>query len=76
MGEGARVRSSLERLPSQQRQVIELIYFRGMSISDVSLRLGISATATTAQGVAAMRNLRDDLVRAERVGHPSRQAHE
>lgn len=77
MGEGAQVRSSLERLPSQQRQVIELIYFRGMSIPDVSLRLGISAAATTARGVAAMRSLRDDLVGAEDVGpHPSRQAHE
>lgn len=56
------VRSALERLPQEQRDVIELMYFGGLSVRDVSVRLGVSVRDVTVRCRAAMGDLRRELL--------------
>ena len=45
-------------LPIEQRQVIELMYFRGLSRAEVSRVLGIEPRAISAACVRGLRQLR------------------
>ena len=52
------LRTALRCLSSQQRQVVELMYFRGLTRSEVSRKLGIAPTMVSASCSSAMRQLR------------------
>jgi RNA polymerase sigma-70 factor (ECF subfamily) len=56
------VRAALADLPAEQRQVIELMYFDGLSQSKVSERLGTVKSRT----LLGMRRLRSALIEVER----------
>lgn len=55
------VRGALEGLPAEQRQVIELMYFRGMSQSRISESLGLPLGTVKSRTLLAMRRLRAGL---------------
>lgn len=55
------VRRALEDLPDEQRQVIELMYFRGMSQSRISESLGLPLGTVKSRTLLAMRRLRAGL---------------
>lgn len=56
--EGAVVRNSLAHLPPQQREVIELAYFRGMSHTEISNSLGLPMGTVKGRIRLAMDRLR------------------
>lgn len=62
MGHCSTVRSALERLPKEQRDVIELMYLGGLSMGDVSTRLGVSVRDVAVRCRAAMGNLCRELL--------------
>ncbi len=64
--ERAAVRGALDDLPPEQRQVIELMYFEGMSQSKISERLGLPLGTVKSRTLLAMRRLRASLVGMER----------
>lgn len=55
------MRSALQRLPSRQRQVVELMYFCGLSKDEVSRELGMLPDSVGACCVAAMHSLAEEL---------------
>jgi RNA polymerase sigma-70 factor (ECF subfamily) len=55
------VRRAMEDLPAEQRQVIELMYFRGMSQSRISEHLGLPLGTVKSRTLLAMRRLRAGL---------------
>ena len=55
------VRRALEDLPAEQRQVIELMYFRGMSQTQISASLGLPLGTVKSRTLLAMRRLRAGL---------------
>ncbi|HEY7282160.1 MAG TPA: sigma-70 family RNA polymerase sigma factor [Actinomycetota bacterium] len=55
------VRRALEDLPVEQRQVIELMYFRGMSQTQISGALGLPLGTVKSRTLLAMRRLRAGL---------------
>jgi RNA polymerase sigma-70 factor, ECF subfamily len=59
--ERAAVRAALDGLPPEQRQVIELMYFDGLSQSKVSERTGIPLGTVKSRAVLAMRRMRASL---------------
>ncbi len=57
---GARVRQALAKLPAQQRQVLEIAYFEGLSQSEVAARLSAplgTVKSWTRQGLMRLREL-------------------
>lgn len=64
--ERAAVRSALDELPAEQRQVVELMYFEGMSQTKISDRLGIPLGTVKSRTLLAMRRLRAALGEVER----------
>ncbi|MGH2673383.1 MAG: sigma-70 family RNA polymerase sigma factor [Actinomycetota bacterium] len=60
------VRAALEDLPAEQRQVIELMYFDGLSQSKVSERLGLPLGTVKSRTLLGMRRLRSSLIEVER----------
>jgi RNA polymerase sigma-70 factor (ECF subfamily) len=64
--ERAAVRAALEDLPPEQRQVIELMYFEGLSQSKVAERTGIPLGTVKSRTVLAMRRMRSSLGALER----------
>ena len=64
--ERAAVRGALEELPVEQRQVIELMYFEGLSQSQVADRTGIPLGTVKSRAVLAMRRMRASLGALER----------
>src|SRR3954470_2562681 len=65
-GEAASVRAALASLPEAQRQVIELMYFRGVSQTGVAEALGLPLGTVKSRALLAMRKLRSALVETER----------
>ena len=55
------VRRALEDLPAEQRQVIELMYFGGMSQTQISASLGLPLGTVKSRTLLAMRRLRAGL---------------
>ena len=64
--EAASVRAALASLPDAQRQVIELMYFAGVSQTGVAERLGLPLGTVKSRALLAMRKLRTALVETER----------
>lgn len=60
------VRSALEQLPPEQRQVIELMYFGGLSQSRIAERLSLPLGTVKSRTLLGMRRLRAALVGMER----------
>jgi RNA polymerase sigma-70 factor (ECF subfamily) len=57
----ARVRTALAALPSEQRQVLELGYFDGLSCSEIAERLGTPIGTVKSRVAAALSKLRQSL---------------
>jgi len=64
--ERARVRRALDGLPDDQRRVLELMYFDGMSQTDIAAHLSIPLGTVKSRSVLAMRKLRPQLREVER----------
>ncbi len=60
------VRGALGELPSEQRQVLELMYFAGMSQSQISERLALPLGTVKSRTLLGMRRMRAALVGMER----------
>lgn len=65
-GEGQRVREALGALPPEQRRVIELMYFEGLSQSKVAERLSLPLGTVKSRTLLGMRRLREALAGMER----------
>ena len=57
----SRVRSALAALPNEQRQVLELGYFDGLSCSEIATRLGTPIGTVKSRVAAALGKLRQSL---------------
>lgn len=64
--ERAAVRAALENLPAEQRAVIELMYFQGLTQSQVSQRTGMPLGTVKSRAGLAMRRMRTSLGSMER----------
>jgi RNA polymerase sigma-70 factor, ECF subfamily len=64
--ERAAVRAALQDLPAEQRRVIELMYFSGMSQSLIAQGLGLPLGTVKSRTLLGMRRLRAALVYLER----------
>jgi RNA polymerase sigma-70 factor (ECF subfamily) len=64
--EEASVRAALDGLPQAQRDVIELMYFGGVSQTGVAEALGLPLGTVKSRTLLAMRKLRSALVEVER----------
>jgi RNA polymerase sigma-70 factor (ECF subfamily) len=60
------VRTALEELPPEQRQVIELMYFEGLSQTTIAERLSLPLGTVKSRTLLGMRRLRTALVGMER----------
>lgn len=60
------VRTALDELPPEQRQVIELTYFEGLSQSTIAQRLSLPLGTVKSRTLLGMRRLRAALVGMER----------
>ena len=60
------MRAALEDLPHEQKQVIELMYFSGMSQSRIAEDLGLPLGTVKSRTLLGMRRLRAALVYLER----------
>jgi RNA polymerase sigma-70 factor, ECF subfamily len=56
------VRAALDDLPEEQRRVIELMYFGGLSQSTIAARLGLPLGTVKSRTLLGMRRLRDALL--------------
>lgn len=54
----ARLRGEMERLPEEQRQVLELAFFAGLTQSEIAERTGIPLGTVKTRTLLAMRKLR------------------
>ena len=61
------VRSALETLPPEQRQVLEMAYFRGMTQVQIAEEIRIPIGTVKTRTLAAMRKMRRALQREDRV---------
>jgi RNA polymerase sigma-70 factor (ECF subfamily) len=60
------VRAALEGLPTEQHEVIELMYFSGLSQSAIALRLGLPLGTVKSRTLLGMRKMRCALADIER----------
>jgi RNA polymerase sigma factor (sigma-70 family) len=60
------VRAALADLPSEQRDVLELMYFGGLSQSQIAEQTGIPLGTVKSRTLLGMRRMRDALVGVER----------
>jgi RNA polymerase sigma-70 factor (ECF subfamily) len=60
------VRSALDQLPPEQRRVIELMYFEGMSQSRIASRLDLPLGTVKSRTLLGMRRLRAALIGMDR----------
>ena len=60
------VREALGKLPAEQRQVIELMYFGGQSQSRIAERLALPLGTVKSRTLLGMRRLRSELLGIER----------
>jgi RNA polymerase sigma factor (sigma-70 family) len=60
------VRAALDQLPDEQRRVIELMYYEGLSQSKISDRLGVPLGTVKSRTLLGMRRLRAQMARLER----------
>lgn len=65
-GERAAVRGALAELSAEQREVIELMYFEGLTQSQVAQRTGTPLGTVKSRAVLAMRRMRASLGSMER----------
>ena len=65
-GERQAVRTALDGLPQEQRQVVELMYFEGLSQSKIAERLSLPLGTVKSRTLLAMRRLRSALLEMER----------
>jgi RNA polymerase sigma-70 factor (ECF subfamily) len=63
--DAALVRAALAELPEEQRQVLELAYFEGMSSSEIATRMGSPIGTVKSRTAAAMAKLRAALEQKE-----------
>ena len=61
------VRAALQTLPPEQRQVLELAYFRGMTQVQIAEKVGIPIGTVKTRTLAAMKKLRRALYREDEV---------
>jgi RNA polymerase sigma factor (sigma-70 family) len=61
------VRSALQTLPPEQRQVLELAYFQGMTQVQIAEKVGIPIGTVKTRTLAAMKKLRRALYREDEV---------
>jgi RNA polymerase sigma factor (sigma-70 family) len=61
------VRTALQTLPPEQRQVLELAYFRGMTQVEIAAKVGIPIGTVKTRTLAAMKKLRRALYREDEV---------
>jgi RNA polymerase sigma-70 factor (ECF subfamily) len=59
--DAAKVRAGLSTLPTEQRQVLELSYFAGLSGSEISSQLGVPLGTVKSRAAAALDKLRSAL---------------
>jgi RNA polymerase sigma-70 factor (ECF subfamily) len=64
--ERAAVRDALSAIPEEQRRVIELMYFGGLSQSKIAERLGLPLGTVKSRALLAMRRMRSSLIGMER----------
>jgi len=64
--ERSAVRSALAELPSEQRQVLELMYFSGLSQSQIAERLSVPLGTVKSRALLGMRRMRTALVGMQR----------
>jgi RNA polymerase sigma-70 factor (ECF subfamily) len=60
--DSAKVRSALEVLPNEQRAVIELMYFGGLTQSMIAERLSLPLGTVKSRTLLGMRRLRNEMV--------------
>jgi RNA polymerase sigma factor (sigma-70 family) len=60
------VRSALDALPPEQRQIIELMYYGGLSQSQIAKRLALPLGTVKSRTLLGMRRLRGELLGVER----------
>jgi RNA polymerase sigma-70 factor (ECF subfamily) len=65
-GERRAVRTALEGLPDEQRQVIELMYFGGLSQTAIAGRLDLPLGTVKSRTLLGMRRMRAALIGMER----------
>lgn len=58
---GERLRAELARLPSEQREVLELAFFAGLTQSEIAQRIGIPLGTVKTRTLLAMKKLREAL---------------
>jgi len=58
---GARIRRALQALPAEQREVIELSFFRGLTQNEIALRTGTPLGTVKTRTLLAMKKLRTTL---------------
>lgn len=59
--EGATIRAALTRLPSSQRQVVELAFFSGLSYPEIADRVGVPLGTVKSRLRLALERLRSTL---------------
>jgi RNA polymerase sigma factor (sigma-70 family) len=64
--ERRQVRAALEELPAEQRAVLTLMYFEGLSQSDVAARLSLPLGTVKSRTLLGMRKMRSSLEGLER----------
>jgi len=65
-GERAAVRAALGALPPEQREVLELMYFDGLSQTQVAEKTGAPLGTVKSRALLGMRRMRSELERLER----------
>jgi RNA polymerase sigma factor (sigma-70 family) len=65
-GERAAVRAALDALPPEQREVLELMYFDGLSQTQVAEKTGAPLGTVKSRALLGMRRMRSELERLER----------
>ncbi len=74
--EGERVRAALATLPADQRQVVDLAYFGGLTHSEIAARIGIPLGTVKGRMRLALGKLRGTLQGQEGIGDQSKISHE